>query len=120
MARKTSKSSTRRSRQRRRQRPPIRPAIPQPRPQADEDASATVAEAAPERPRPTPPSSRPGPRTTASRNQVAGPSRLTERAIAEYHYVQRDLRNIAVLVVIMAVTLAAAALIVNLVGIGQV
>ena len=59
-------------------------------------------------------------RAADPRFQVAGPSRLTERAIAEYHYVQRDLRNIGVLVVIMVVLLAAGALIVNLLGIGQV
>jgi len=50
---------------------------------------------------------------------VGGPSRLTERAIAEYHYVQRDLRNIGVLIVIMAALLIAAAIVVNVVGIGQ-
>ena len=35
-------------------------------------------------------------------------SALAEAARAEYHYVGRDLRNMAVLVVIMAVLLAAA------------
>lgn len=49
---------------------------------------------------------------------MGGPSRLTERAIAEYHYVQRDLRNIGVLVVIMAALLIAAAILVNVAGIG--
>ncbi|HEX2194720.1 MAG TPA: hypothetical protein VHK63_07185, partial [Candidatus Limnocylindria bacterium] len=49
----------------------------------------------------------------------SGPSRLSERAAAEYHYVARDLRNIGVLMVVMAVLLAAAAIGVNLLGIGQ-
>jgi hypothetical protein len=49
-----------------------------------------------------------------------GPSRLTEAASAEYHYVARDLRNIAVLLVVIAVLLAAAVLLVNVVGIGRV
>jgi hypothetical protein len=49
-----------------------------------------------------------------------GPSRLTEAASAEYHYVARDLRNIAVLLVVLAVLLAGAVLLVNVVGIGRV
>lgn len=82
---------------------------------------SAVAEPEPvERPRASSSPRQSGPRAAPSRGQVAGPSRLTERAIAEYHYVLRDLRNIAVLVVIMAVTLAAAAIIVNLMGIGQI
>lgn len=39
---------------------------------------------------------------------VSGTSRLGERARAEYHYVARDLRNIGVLVVVIAVLLAVA------------
>jgi hypothetical protein len=45
----------------------------------------------------------------------AGTSRLGEAALAEYHYVARDLRNTAVLVVIMAVLLAASVIVINLV-----
>jgi hypothetical protein len=41
----------------------------------------------------------------------AGSSRLTERAAAEYHYVVRDLRNIAVLTVVLVVLLAVATLV---------
>jgi hypothetical protein len=51
---------------------------------------------------------------------VAGPSRLSERAAAEYHYVFRDLRNIAVLVGVMIVLLAVATVAVRALGIGQV
>ena len=47
---------------------------------------------------------------------TVGASRLDERAVAEYHYVQRDLRNIAVLAVILAVLLAGAAILVNVTG----
>ncbi|HEY7332899.1 MAG TPA: hypothetical protein VH859_08045 [Candidatus Limnocylindria bacterium] len=47
-----------------------------------------------------------------------GPSRLGERAAAEYHYVLRDLRNIGVLLVVLAVLLAVAVLAVNVLGIG--
>lgn len=53
------------------------------------------------------------------RFQVAGPSQLTERAIAEYHYVFRDLRNIGVLVVVMVVLLLLATVVVKVSGIGQ-
>ncbi len=48
----------------------------------------------------------------------SGPSRLSDRAAAEYHYVVRDLRNIGVLMVVMAILLAASAVAVNLLGIG--
>ena len=51
---------------------------------------------------------------------VGGSSRLGERAAAEYHYVVRDLRNIGVLVVVMAVLLAVATIAVNAMGIGRV
>jgi hypothetical protein len=49
---------------------------------------------------------------------VIGISRLTERAAAEYHYVLRDLRNIGVLVAIMAVVMVGAVVAFNLAGIG--
>jgi hypothetical protein len=58
-------------------------------------------------------------RRADSRVTVGGPSRLTERAAAEYHYVLRDLRNIGVLMVVMAALLAAAAVGVNVLGIGR-
>jgi len=48
---------------------------------------------------------------------VAGPSRLSERAIEEYHYVRRDLRNIGVLLAIMAVVLAVAVVAFNALGV---
>ena len=50
---------------------------------------------------------------------VGGTSRLGERAVAEYHYVVRDLRNIGVLVVLLAVLLAVATFAVNGLGIGR-
>jgi hypothetical protein len=63
---------------------------------------------------------RPRPRRGAEpRVTVGGASRLSERAVAEYHYVQRDLRNIGVLVVIMAVLLLVATVAVNALGIGR-
>ena len=50
---------------------------------------------------------------------MGGTSRLTERAVAEYHYVVRDLRNIGVLVVVLVVLLAVATVAVNGLGFGQ-
>ena len=47
---------------------------------------------------------------------AVGSSRLSERAVAEYHYVQRDLRNIAVLAIILAALLAVATILVNVTG----
>ena len=47
---------------------------------------------------------------------TVGSSRLTERAMAEYHYVQRDLRNIAILAIILAALLAVATILVNVTG----
>ena len=48
---------------------------------------------------------------------MTGSSRLSERAVAEYHYVQRDLRNIAILAIVLAALLAAATILVNVTGI---
>ena len=53
------------------------------------------------------------------RVMVGGSSRLGERAVAEYHYVVRDLRNIGVLVVVLVVLLAVATFAVNGLGIGR-
>jgi hypothetical protein len=47
---------------------------------------------------------------------VAGASRLSERARDEYHYVARDLRNIGVLVLIIAVLLGVAVFAFNALG----
>jgi len=48
----------------------------------------------------------------------AGSSRLGEAARAEYHYVARDLRNTAVLVLLMAALLGVAVVVANAAGIG--
>lgn len=140
MARRGGKAATRRSRQRRSQRASQAsarqaPATPTPAQQAPvQDAPA--GDAAPNafdtadaalRASTPPPGSRPdsgGPRRsvrarTSDFQMVGGSSRLSERAAAEYHYVARDLRNIAVLLVLMVVLLAVSAVVVNTLGIGQ-
>jgi hypothetical protein len=50
---------------------------------------------------------------------VAGPSRLSERAIQEYHYVTRDLRNIGMLIAVMAIILVVAVIAFTALGIGK-
>ena len=122
MARRGGKAANRRDRNRRAQRKaPLRPAVPQ-RPIGDSlsdavDAAAERrAEAAPPRAAAAPAPTR-GARSDP-RFAVAGPSRLSERAASEYHYVIRDLRNIAVLVVAMGVLLAAAVVAFSAMGIG--
>jgi hypothetical protein len=50
---------------------------------------------------------------------VAGSSRLSERAIEEYHYVRRDLRNIAVLMAVMALILVISVVVFSALGMGR-
>jgi hypothetical protein len=124
MARRGGKAANRRDRQRRAQRKALqRPAAPA-RPitgvvsDAVDDAAERRTETAPARSAPsTSPVSRGG--RADPRFAVAGPSRLSERAVAEYHYVRSDLRNIAVLVVAMAVLLGAAVVVFGAMGIGS-
>lgn len=121
MARRGGKAANRRDRNRRAQRKaPIRPAVAQ-RPvdavtDAVEAAAERRAEAAPTRPAPAAAPTR-GARSDP-RFAVAGPSRLSERAASEYHYVMRDLRNIGVLVVVMGVLLVVAVIGFSALGIG--
>ncbi|MEO8251016.1 MAG: hypothetical protein ABI978_00125 [Chloroflexota bacterium] len=120
MPRRGGKAANRRDRQRRAQRKALqRPGVPA-RPiagvvsEAVEAAAESRSEAAPT------PSTAPVHRAARAdpRFAVSGPSRLSERAAAEYHYVRSDLRNIAVLVMVMAVLLAAAVVAFSLLKIG--
>jgi len=106
MARRAGKAASRRARQRQVRRPAV-PTAP----------SAPVA---------VPPVGTPDAREAASLDpprRLAPPatahagSTLTDRERAEYHYVERDLRNIGVLTVIMAVLLLAAWFAFNALGI---
>jgi len=121
MARRGGKAANRRDRQRRAQRRATqRPAAP-PRPITGVVSEAVEA-AAEQRNESAPAASPAAPLTRGARSDprfaVAGPSRLSERAAAEYHYVRRDLRNIGVLVVVMAVLLGAAVVAYGAMGIG--
>lgn len=126
MAKRGGKAATRRQRQRATAkpaapRPVTRPAAPAPAPApmtADPGmATSTSAAAAtptvaasttPARARPTTLPSGPGPS-----------SRLTEKAMAEYHYVRMDLRNIGVLSLVLLALLGVAYVVVNVLGIGK-
>lgn len=119
MARRGGKAANRRDRQRKAQRRSLqRPQAP-PRPIGDgvseavEAAAERRAESTAAPPAPPVRSGRADPRFA-----VAGPSRLSERAADEYHYVRRDLRNIGVLVVVMAILLGAATVAFSVLGIG--
>jgi hypothetical protein len=103
---RSGKAANRRSRQR----PPRRPVIAQPTPRpAQADAAETDAVEAPLKSAATREPAKPTPfRPNAA--IYAGASRLNERAVAEYHYVGRDLRNIAVLTFVIAVVLVIASI----------
>ena len=123
MDRRSGKAGNRRDRQRKAQRRILqRPAGPA---QPIGGVVSEAVEAAAERraessPVPAPASSPSGARAGRAdpRFLVSGPSRLSERAATEYHYVRSDLRNIAVLVVAMAILLAIAVVAFSVLGIG--
>jgi hypothetical protein len=105
MARRTGKAATRRARQQRRARQGPAPAPTAPRPTDADGATEAVTS------QPTAPAM---PSWTA---YGGSSSRLAETAREEYHYVGRDLRNTAILTLIMAALLAGAVLLVNLSGV---
>ena len=91
MARRAGKAASRKARQRRVQRPGAAPAAPAtPSPAAGPEATASVAA--------TPAHRNPPPRPAIG-------SALTVNERSEYHYVERDLRDIGILSVGMAVLL---------------
>ncbi|MFN2418183.1 MAG: hypothetical protein ABR593_04575 [Candidatus Limnocylindria bacterium] len=111
MARRAGKAASRKARQRSASQRANRPAVSAPR--------ATAAEpTAPMEPmEPIPPVGTPDAREAASldppRRTAAPPvggygSTLTKRERAEYHYVERDLRNIGILTAVMAALLLVA------------
>jgi cobalamin biosynthesis Mg chelatase CobN len=104
MARRSGKAANRRSRQR-----PARRAAGRTAPPHASSAPATTETVAPAPTVTSAPQPAPARAVRPGRNAPAGVgSALAEAARAEYHYVGRDLRNMAILVVIMAVLMAAA------------
>lgn len=98
MARRAGKAASRRARQRNVSRPPATPAKAAPAPAVDAAETETTATAA---------SAAAGP--TATRRPVAvrqsAGSQLSAAERSEYHYVERDLRDIGILTVVMAALL---------------
>jgi hypothetical protein len=92
VARRAGKAASRKARQRNVPRPAVRPAPVRP---ADAPEAATHAQ---------PPPREASPPTVS----VASGSTLTVRERAEYHYVERDLRNIGILTALMGLLLFAA------------
>jgi hypothetical protein len=99
MPRRAGKAAGRRARQRAGQRAARRTPPSLPRPQADAVPPVGTPEAR-EAESLTPPR-----RTAPPAAEVVGDSRLSGRMQAEYHYVERDLRNIAILTAAMVVVL---------------
>lgn len=124
MARRGGKAASRRERQRRAQRQvQPRPAPPRPAAATLNEAVDAVAEERVTQERVAAAPVAPAMQLTKGarhdpRFAVSGPSRLGERAAAEYHYVRSDLRNIGLLVVVMAVVLGIATFAFNALGIG--
>lgn len=129
MARRGGKAASRKAKQRKAQRPNVaaRPAAPTLAPVDSSTVEPAVesgpmqAAAVPARETHETREARERTRRTTRdpRQMVAGPSRLGERAQQEYHYVVRDLRNIGVLVVIMAAILVVAFIAFNVLGIAR-
>ena len=104
MARRSGKAANRRSRQR-----PARRAAARTAPAPASSPPATTETAAPAPTVTSAPQPAPARATRPGRISYAVVvSALAEAARAEYHYVGRDLRNMAILVVIIAVLMAAA------------
>lgn len=109
MARRAGKAASRKARQRNTARPPrpAAPSAPPPTPSTDTVAAADPSAVA------VPPVGTPDARAARSlnpptRRTVAASafgSTLTDRERSEYHYVERDLRNIGVLTVVMVALL---------------
>jgi hypothetical protein len=106
------KAASRRSRQRRAQRPAPPPSVAA-TPQPLEEAGL---EERPEDPREEPRKASAVSAPSAARAYAGSGSSLTERERAEYHYVERDLRNIGILTAIMFVLLIAAWFVFNALG----
>jgi hypothetical protein len=128
MARKTGKAARRQTRQKRAQRSAQRSA--QPRPATPRATAPVEAEATTETtsgpapaaaPANTPPaaSSRPvGRRSRAGSRLVPSGSTHLGHLREDYHYVERDLRNIALLTIVMVLILAVATIAFNIFDLG--
>ena len=107
MARRAGKAANRRARRRSVQRPAPSPVAQAPATPAPAVESPAIPEAVVREDRPA---------RTPAPGTVGTGSTLTLRERAEYHYVERDLRNIGILSAVMAALLIAAWLAFNALG----
>lgn len=113
MARRAGKAASRRSRQRRANRPAAPPPVAATPPVETVGLEEPVEVSRDEPRRPSAPVvSAP----SVARAYAGGGSSLTERERAEYHYVERDLRNIGIITVILLAALIAAWFVFNALG----
>jgi hypothetical protein len=105
MAKRAGKAASRKARQRKIQRPPAPAAVP---------AAAVESDA----PSPAPVTAPPPARRASAPTGAAPSSQLTATERSEYHYVERDLRDIAILTAAMAALLFVAWLVFSAAGIG--
>ena len=110
MARRAGKAASRKARQR------YQPRTPRPAPTPAPPEEATTSEAADTSRTVT--TQEPPRRTPSSVAYASTGSTLSARERAEYHYVERDLRNIGILTLVMLVVLVAAWFVFN--GLGLV
>jgi len=112
--RRAGKAATRRARQRRAQRPPPPPRVAAAPHSVEEAGLEERAEESLEEPRRA---SAPAPSApSAARAYAGGSSSLSDRERAEYHYVERDLRNIGILTAILFALLIGAWFVFNALG----
>ncbi|HEX7171527.1 MAG TPA: hypothetical protein VF365_02845 [Candidatus Limnocylindria bacterium] len=108
MARRAGKAASRKARQR------YVPKTPRPAPDPAPEAVAMPPVGTPDARQAT--SLDPPRRTTPASYGVGGGSVLSTRERAEYHYVERDLRNIGILSALMVAMLIAAWFVFNAIG----
>jgi hypothetical protein len=114
MARRAGKAASRKARQRYQPRTPRPAAAPSPGPDAAADATAVPPVGTPDAREAV--SLDPPRRSAAPSATGGGGSVLSSRERAEYHYVERDLRNIGILTAAMAALLLLAWFIFNAIG----
>ena len=108
MPRRAGKAASRRSRQRRAQRALPPPSVARGSPATSVEAAGLEERAEESREEPRRTSAPAVSAPSAARAFSGGGSSLTARERAEYHYVERDLRNIGILTAILLVLLIAA------------
>ena len=118
MARRAGKAARRKARQRNvasAPRPALAPSMPTPEAGVD-DMVETVSASSPSTRAATAAPARPSRRLAPPGGTSAGGSSLTATEVSEYHYVERDLRNIGILTLVMFALLIGAWLVFSATG----